>query len=476
MRRSALAHAWRLAIGCAFCLAALAPSQAEALITGGEGNKPLSDPGWPRGAAAVFNVPGRVAWWEGPPFGGGEWHAECRGDAAILNGVLAQFAAIDGTSKRVVVHDGVGQSFWLNPNGEPGKRDRARIDWSFTVWQPDRWQRLRALPADLNPTNPSDAATGPPIRLDIYAGGQVRWADVKVPEGLLVGDERLEAHGFTAGDGSVLEGRILALPGGTPLGGKISLERVEPRPGGGYEYPVVAQTDAGKDGRWVLKNTPAGWFRVVAEAPGQVARVVTYVKIDEQPRWSAHEVALATPGPVSGLVNDADGAPLAGVDVRFDNVVASDGARYELPGVSTVRTGSDGRFEAPDLPTGKASIRAHKAGYFGPGLGVPVATPARDVRIELKLAAGLNVKVDFTGEPRPEGYIVEIEPEGGSVVGSWGGSGQIDAANGLAFKDVPPGRYVLRGKPNPSNGSDVTNPVTVELVGGKTSELTLKAR
>src|SRR4051812_28727470 len=62
---------------------ALAP-EAFALIRGGEGNTPVRDPGWPAGAAAIFNAPSRIAWWEGPPFGGGQWHAEYRGDARSL--------------------------------------------------------------------------------------------------------------------------------------------------------------------------------------------------------------------------------------------------------------------------------------------------------------------------------------------------------------------------------------------------------
>src|SRR6516164_3024778 len=104
-------------------LAVAAPREALALIQGGEGNTPLPDPGWPKGAAAIFNHAGRIAWWEGPPFGGGQWHAECRGDAKALSAVLADFAKLDVKSKRVVLHDGVGNSFWLNPNNEPAKRD-----------------------------------------------------------------------------------------------------------------------------------------------------------------------------------------------------------------------------------------------------------------------------------------------------------------------------------------------------------------
>ncbi len=137
----------------ALAMTVVPPQRAAALITGGEGNKPIADPGWPKGAAAIFNNKGRIAWWEGPPFGGGQWHAECRGDAKALGAVLADFAGLDMKTKRIVVHDGVGHSFWLNPNHEPAKEAAAKMDWMFMVWQPASWERLRKLPGDLNLTD-----------------------------------------------------------------------------------------------------------------------------------------------------------------------------------------------------------------------------------------------------------------------------------------------------------------------------------
>src|SRR4051794_15111923 len=98
------------AIVLAAAVLAISPRPAVALITGGQGNDPIHDPGWPGGAAAIFNNLARVAWWEGPPFGGGQWHAECRSEARVLNVVLAEFARIDVKLKRLVVHDGVGHS------------------------------------------------------------------------------------------------------------------------------------------------------------------------------------------------------------------------------------------------------------------------------------------------------------------------------------------------------------------------------
>src|SRR4051812_20955625 len=120
-------------------LAAVAPPEAFVLITGGGGKTPITHPRWPRGAAAIFNPRGGVAGGEGPPFGGGQWHAECRGDAKALSAVLADFAGMDAKVKRVVVHDGTGQSFWLAPNREKEKREAAKVDWVFMVWQPASW-------------------------------------------------------------------------------------------------------------------------------------------------------------------------------------------------------------------------------------------------------------------------------------------------------------------------------------------------
>ena len=119
-RRLGVAALWL-----AVAIAAVPFQQAFALITGGEGNRPIADPGWPKGAAAIFNNQARIAWWEGPPFGGGQWHAECRGDARAFNAVLADFARLEVKTRRVVVHDGVGASTWLNLNRrarEAGRR------------------------------------------------------------------------------------------------------------------------------------------------------------------------------------------------------------------------------------------------------------------------------------------------------------------------------------------------------------------
>ena len=454
-------------------LAVLAPREASALITGGVGNAQVRDPGWPAGAAAIFNHPGRVAWWEGPPFGGGQWHAECRGDVKALNAVLTEFAKLDVKSRRIIVHDGGGHSFWLAPNNEPEKLAAAKIDWAFTVWQPASWEQLHKMPADLNPTDPGD--TGPPSVIDVYTAG-IDWAAVMVPPGIEVIDRRLVAHGFTPADGAVLEGKVTDLTTGRPLAATMRLQRVEAQQKGGYLYPVVAEAKADAQGRWVLKNAPAGWVRVVVKAGGFVPRVAGYARLGDAPLWQSFDTGLARSAPVSGRVIDEDGKPMADVDVRLGNVQPASGGKYESPTAYEFKTDADGRFRAEPVPAGTASVWVHKPGYYGLGLGRPVSTPKADVEIRMMRAATLLVTVVFADKPPTGDYLVKLTPEGGDVVGSYGGSGNINAGKQLKFESLPPGRYILRGRPNPGADHEETDPVTVDVKGGQAAEVTLKAK
>lgn len=163
---------------------------ANALITGGTGKQAVSDPGWPQGAAHLFNSDARIAWWEGPPFGGGQYTAECRGDTKVFNAVLLKFAKLNVKEKQLIVYDGTGNSFWLNPNREPDKQVAARIDWTFMVWVSGKWEDQHKLPAELKSSNPADAEQGPPAAIELYTGGSIRWSEVKVPPGVKVIDKR----------------------------------------------------------------------------------------------------------------------------------------------------------------------------------------------------------------------------------------------------------------------------------------------
>ncbi|MDC0935531.1 carboxypeptidase-like regulatory domain-containing protein [Pirellulales bacterium] len=449
---------------------------AHAWITGGKGSAPLDDPGWPDGAATIFNHKGRVAWWEGPPFGGGQYHAECRGDTESFNEVLAQFAKLKVADKRLIVEAGVGHSFWLNPNKEDDKKRQAEIDWRLMIWVPGNWERLSKLPLDLNPTNKNDQ--GPPTEIQLFAGGNIRWDDVNVPEGIEVIDNRMEAHGYSASDGVVLEGTVTDLVSGEALMGRIELREVKPKKTGGYDYSQAAEAATNANGKWVIKHAPQGRFQVVAFAKGYVPRIVGYKTVEDQPSWKSYQCGLSRSSEVTGKITDEEGEPLADARVRLANVAVGDGERYASIGNNyTTNTDNEGNFTLTDVPIGSATVGCYKEGYFRAGLGKDVTIPQDEtIELAMSLAAKLEVVVLFHTTEPPDDYIVELEPAGGSAVGKWSGSSKINDENKVVFRNIPPGKYALVGHPNPTAADEKTLPISIELFGGKSRSFTLHAK
>ena len=174
---------------------------------------------------------------------------------------------------------------------------------------------------------------------------------------------------------------------------------------------MKAETSADPDGRWVLKKTPAGWYRVVIEADGYVPRIVGYAQFDEQPLWQSYECGIAPAAAVSGHVTDDAGKPLEGVDVRLSDVVPSGGGRYESPDEYRSKTDADGRFHHDRVPAGNASVWVHKKDYCRPGLGQPIKIPANDVALTMVRSARIQVTVDFAGKHAPKGTSSRSRPK-----------------------------------------------------------------
>lgn len=455
-----------------FAVIAVSSPSAWALITGGEGNKPLNDPGWPKGAAVVFNTETRVAWWEGPPFGGGQWHAECRGDATALSLVLQDYAKVDIPKKRVVLHDGFGQSFWLGIDRKQEPKPNALIDWTIMVWQPASLKFQQDLPARFRGNGQQEQ---PLAQIDVYTGGFVRWDDVIVPKGLEIIDERLEAHGFKVTDGNVLEGTVVDHDTNKPLRAKVIVQGIDPRKQGGVVHPTMAESVTDDNGHWVVKNVVTGRGQVVISADGYVPRIIAYGQYDDKPRWSQHDSSLCKVSSINGRVVDADGKPLDDVTVQFE-FETKKAERYDTTTEAAARTDAMGRFRHDNVPAGAATIWVRKTGYVRPGLGVKVDSNTADLKLEMQRAARLQVKVDFSATTRPEGYIVHVHPEGGEAVGKWSGSGNIDAEGQITYEVIPPGRYTIKGRPNPGSDNQETAPVTYDLKPGELTTVTIKAK
>src|SRR4051812_38318243 len=100
------------------CLVWFSSLTASALILSGTGNDPVHDAGWPGGALAVANSKSRVGWWEGPPFGGGEWQFLYRGDTEAFSQALAKFGAIRAPALELVIHEGPEVNIFLKDHDQ----------------------------------------------------------------------------------------------------------------------------------------------------------------------------------------------------------------------------------------------------------------------------------------------------------------------------------------------------------------------
>ena len=485
----------------ALAMAAGSVETAFAMRWGSRGNDPLPDPGWPKGAVAVFNNPARAGYWVGPD--PGYYNAEYSGNARALSAAIADFATVESKSRRLVVRNGVGSS----------RFSMQKTDWVFNVWVPTAWERPTGTAVIDAFFRDSDKC--PPPEILVYTGGNIRWSDVTVPKGMVVVDERLEAHGFTLTDGTVLEGTVVDLATQQPLPARISVEHPTPKSKGEgkVDYTPVAETVADARGHWVLKNVPAGWSRLILADDGYLPRWVynpnTFdnLNTDGQPGWHFFDHGLSRLGVVSGRALDMSGQPLADVEVRVERDVFAPDWDYWQANKYVTKTGGDGRFRFDQVLAGNATIRVRRDGYCLSGGVRPITIPAKDVVLSLVQSAQVRVTVDFTGTRRPGTYIVEIQPaEGGAALptweqlqrhevlmhtdhfatdGVWVELKPIEANDRIGFNGVPPGRYLLQGWPSPFSsvgrstaftGIERSKPLVIELKSGETAKITLPVK
>jgi 5-hydroxyisourate hydrolase-like protein (transthyretin family) len=450
--RTAPSFLWSCGLG---LLTLLLPASAPALITVGLGNQPVPDHGWPQGAVEVANLECRVGWWEGPPFGGGEFHFLCRGNTQDFQEALATFAAMRAPVLLLVLSDGPGKSQFLK-NDRDAKTD-TRVDWEFVVWVPANWHRLYNNPkSTFGADSPHFREPVDPPTLRLYVGGGgVDWAKVKVPAGVKVRDERAAAAGVHPEGGALLRADIFDMATGKPVAdAQIAIARLpESAAGKTADYVKVAEARTDAAGHAEIARIPAGSCQVSVVAPGYASRMLGYVQFGE--RSFQHFTAdLAKSASLRGTVLDQNSKPLQGVKVDASSVMGMDGRGYQSPTAFEAGTDAQGRFQFTDLPTGFLQLGARAQGYTFSDYLTIHEVPAADVVLRLGSAGSIHVQVvDKDGQALAEfeGHevLVEAEPKGGHKVGSWGGSAKVKTDGTFDFENVPPGEYRLTSHPNP---------------------------
>ncbi len=379
----------------------------------GRGNQEVRDAGWPEGALALANFESRIGWWEGPPFGGGEWHFLFCGNTEGFQDALAVFAAIRAPALDLVLHDGPYEDSLL----------KERVDWAFTVWVPANWHRLFNNPKSVHEAgDPHFRQPVDPPRLDVYVGGGggVDWAKVKVPAGLRVRDERAAAAPVRPGGGAIVHADIYDMATGKPVhDAQVAVVRTW-RAGAFITYVDVAKAVSDAAGHVEITNIPAGTYGLKVGADGYATRVLSEERYAER-SLKRLTVELAKAVVFSGRVTDMDGEPIREIKVYPSTVMAIDGHGYISPGQQAVKTDAGGRFELSGLPVGYVQVGVWAEGYHFSDLFTIHDVPATNVVLRLTRAGGLQVTVtDKAGQrlSRFEGnpLMVEVEPKEGNKV------------------------------------------------------------
>ena len=444
---------------------------AVALIEVIQGNGPVGDHNWPAGSVAVANLPTRIGWTEGPPFGGGQFEFDYRGDAAALRQALDAFATIRAPSLDLFVHDGGPAD---SPFLADGHGDR-HYDWSLTLWNPRSWNQLYNDPTDSFAAGDPEGGFRRPVdppRLDVYVGGHgIDFAKVHVPEGVRVTDERASAHGFA--DGSAVAGDVFDMATSKPVAGaRVVLAREAPRD----QWTDVAATRADVDGRFQLRAAPAGTFGVLASADGYAPRVLGYVQLrgDTYKRFTA---SLSATVMVAGVAVDTVGKPVAGADVRADAVTGEDGRGYVLPRYARGTTDAQGRFRLTGLPRGHLQLFGNAAHYAGLDVFKLYPVPAEGLTVRLTATGSIRGRVvDGAGRPAGKGNVnvSGLVAPAEEQLGRWSGGANTAADGTFHIEDVPPGEYVVTAmatNPGPAFFGKDPNAKTITVRAGATADV-----
>ena len=407
-----------------------------ALISGSEGNSPVSGHGWPAGSVDVANLKTRVANWEGPPYGGGQTTFDFRGKStADFMRALEAFSKIEGKKKELIIQSGPKTSFWLGLSA--GKEDAPdpRIDWSFVVWNESVWNQMFNDPKNtFMSDNPNFRKPVDCPKMYLYlGGGTVKWEEVKVPKGITVIDQRNKD-----GVGPKISGVVREMGSEKPMAGvKVTLipgtQKIE------GTLPVVT---TGVDGKYELKDFPKGGYYVVASKEGYATkRSLTFAEVNGAD-LREELFTLSKAEKFAGIVNGPKGEAVEGARIIVRNVIGKDGFGYNGRDNFETKTDAEGRFALEGLPQGECRVSAWLEGYYNPGsvltkYEIPSSSP-----IEIKMIGTGTIK-GIMPPPEKGQHNVNLHPPGGNKVGSWGGSMNCKEDGSFEFKNVPEGVYYI---------------------------------
>jgi hypothetical protein len=439
---------------------------AQAVRSGGRSKAPLRDNNWPAGSLELANLPSRIGFMMSDP---GQTTLYYQGDSAAFQTALDKLAAIRAANVQLIVRDGP----YRLPGGGWAPPDMAgeRVDWIFTVVNPETWNRI------LN--NPSRVAAGaadgggravPSPTLIVYlGGGGIDFTAIKLPGKLDITDERADAAGFN--NGPVVQADVYNLQTSKPIpGARLAVGSLGPQ----NAWTLVKEIAADAAGHADLTGFEPGQYQIAAFAEGYAPRAAGYIEFRHN-TLKRLSIFLSPITAASGIIVDDGGQPMAGVKVSVPELLAPDGSEYTIPTPSSFATGTDdnGRFTLSGLPTGSFRLYASNATHVQTERLKLLAAPGANLVVKMIRAGSIRGKVlDSQGNPLARA-VVHLNVPGPDRVGTFGGATQVQADGTFLLTKVPPGHYLLSNSPAPRELEPNAKVSEVDVKAGEQTEAIL---
>lgn len=429
------------------------------------GNQPVTNERWPDGSVALANLPSRFAQATGDP---GDSIFAYSGDTAAFQVAVDLLAKLTAPEVRLIVHGGANPNsmFAGAPARNNGRNKAQKEDWTFTVFNPEAFNRRQAMFADLVPKRPMPS---PSINLFLEKASKIEFAAIKVPANIKIIDERADSN---AAAGSIIRGQVLDMDTSRPIAdAQIVLEK---RNQDALRWESADQVKSTADGAFEFKNIAANSYRLNVSASGRATRIADYIQIlDSTSKQTV--VRLSPVVAIKGKVVDTDGVPVAGVSVKASGSVGTDKMEYRQPeDAPPAITDALGNFSL-DAPQGTSRMQASLDGYYHVDSRGATTAPADAVTIRMTRTGAIKATVvDRQGNPALDDAMVEVRGSP-NPIGRWGGSLSLMPGGIFEFKNVPPGEYLVSTGPSPDVAHD-PNAKKIQVKVGETTEITIEQR